>query len=53
MATKNANKKDGVDKLCFFDLVTNKEYSYDSNKIKNEGLFVDLLPWQFHIFEIK
>ncbi len=46
-------QKDGVDKLCFFDLVTNKEYSYDSNKIKNEGLFVDLLPWQFHIFEIK
>jgi len=42
-----------MDNLCFFDLLNNKEYIYDSEKIRNEGLFVDLLPWQFHIFEIK
>jgi len=39
-------------KLLFIDMLNNQEYIYHVEKIENEGLFVDLGPWQSHVFEI-
>jgi hypothetical protein len=37
----------------FIDLLTQKEYTYNGKDLTEFGLFVDLNPWNSHIFDIK
>jgi len=36
--------------LIFKDILNNREYTYSREKIISEGLYVDLAPWQGHVF---
>lgn len=36
--------------IKYTDVFTNTEYKYHKSKMEEEGLFVDLHPWQFHAF---
>jgi len=36
--------------LIFKDVLNDREYSYAKEKVVSEGLYVDLAPWQGHVF---
>jgi hypothetical protein len=35
------------------DLMGEDQYERDGNELQARGLYLDLLPWQFHVFELK
>ncbi|MGE5861895.1 MAG: alpha-amylase family glycosyl hydrolase [Ignavibacteria bacterium] len=35
------------------DLMGDSHYVYDGNDLKSRGLYLDMTPWQYHIFEIR
>ena len=37
----------------FNDLLAQKTYTYDGQHLSTFGLYIDLLPWNVHIFDIK
>lgn len=42
----------GIDNWNFIDLLTQKIYIYKGENLSKYGLFVDLGPWQSHIFDV-
>ena len=45
--------KYGIKDWCFKDLYHNKEYVYNGKDLDEFGLYVELNPWNFHLFDIK
>lgn len=43
---------DHLSTIVFFDRLTSKEYAYERDLLMTHHLFVELRPWQSHIFEI-
>jgi hypothetical protein len=39
--------------VSLMDLVTSSRYNREGNELLERGLFVDLQPWSFHIFEVE
>lgn len=39
-------------KVDLYELLNDARYHYEVGKINNEGLFVDLMPWNAHVFKI-
>jgi hypothetical protein len=40
-------------KWQFRDLMSDSHYEYDGNDLQSNGLYLDMKPWQYHIFEMK
>jgi len=43
----------GNNEWNFNDLLAQKTYTYNSEHLITYGLYIDLLPWNGHIFDIK
>jgi hypothetical protein len=43
----------GTSDWNFNDLLTKKTYTYNGQHLSTFGLYIDLLPWKAHIFDIK
>ncbi|MFX1340218.1 MAG: alpha-amylase family glycosyl hydrolase [Promethearchaeota archaeon] len=43
----------GISDWNFSDLLTQKTYTYNGQNLGKFGLYIDLLPWKAHIFDIK
>jgi hypothetical protein len=39
--------------LRFRDLLSTASYERDGNELQSRGLYLDLAPWQYHVFEMK
>jgi glycosidase len=35
------------------DLLTDERYERDGNELQSRGLYVDLAPWRYHVFELQ
>ena len=43
----------GISNWSFIDLLNQKEYSYNGQDLKENGLYTELEAWKGHIFQIK
>jgi hypothetical protein len=55
MATRDCLSGDGLadDRRRLDDRLSGEVYDRDGNEMRDSGLYVDLAPWQCHIFHMR